>query len=177
MSIEDATAQETAIPGLLVLTPKSITDDRGAVRELFRASTFPGAPPEWKQINLTRSVHGAVRGLHGETMTKLVGVVSGTAFGAYVDARPDSAAHGTVVTIELAIGTQVLVPAGVCNGFQATSPEGCEYLYAFDTEWAPDLPGVALNPLDPDLAIAWPVEPKLSAKDSSAPRFAELSRS
>jgi dTDP-4-dehydrorhamnose 3,5-epimerase len=40
--------------------------------------------------------------------------------------------------------------------------------------------GVAVNPLDPDLAIAWPipVDPSdpsvVSAKDASAPRFADL---
>jgi dTDP-4-dehydrorhamnose 3,5-epimerase len=40
--------------------------------------------------------------------------------------------------------------------------------------------GVAVTPLDPDLGIAWPIEPDptdpslVSAKDASAPRFADL---
>ena len=102
-------------------------------------------------------------------MTKLVGVVSGTAHAAYVDARSASPSYGTVVEFSLVPGMQVLVPPGVCNGFQATSDDGCEYLYCFDREWSPDLPGVAVNPLDPSLGIAWPLAPVLSVKDANAP--------
>ena len=172
--IADATQETTAISGLLRITPKCVTDERGTVREMFRASTFP-ADAQWQQVNLTYTEQGAVRGLHGEAMTKLVGVASGSAFGAWVDARPGSATYGAVVTMHLAAGVQVLVPPGVCNGFQAVSPGGCEYLYCFDQEWAPDLAGTAINPLDPELAIAWPLPPVLSPKDAAAPRLADLS--
>ena len=78
-----------------------------------------------------------MRGLHGEAMTKLVGCVAGEAYGAYLDARPDSASYGKVVTVELRPGTQVLVPAGVCNGFQSVSEQGTQYLYCFTEEWRP----------------------------------------
>ena len=87
------------------------------------------------------------------------------------------------VDLPLTVGVQVLVPAGVCNGFQAVSPEGCEYLYCFDAEWSPGMAGVAVNPLDPALGIAWPVpvdadDPAMiSAKDSAAPAFSELASS
>ena len=176
MTAVAAAATSTAIPGLLQLHPKAISDARGTVRELFRASAFPVELPRWVQMNLTYTVQGAVRGLHGEQMTKLIGVVSGTAFGAYLDTRPESPAYGTVITVNLTVGTQILVPPGVCNGFQATSAGGCEYLYCFDTEWAPDLRGVAVNPLDPALGIDWPLPPQLSEKDAAAPLFAELVR-
>jgi dTDP-4-dehydrorhamnose 3,5-epimerase len=68
----------------------------------------------------------------------------------------------------------------VCNGFQATSEGGCEYLYCFGTEWAPDMAGVAVTPLDPALGIDWPLpadplDPSaVSAKDAAAPQFADL---
>lgn len=165
--------EQTAIGGLLVLLPKTVDDDRGRVRELFRLSAFASAgiavPEQWAQVNLTFTARGGLRGLHGETMTKLVGVVCGSAHAAYVDARTDSPTHGTVVELSLEPGMQVLVPPGVCNGFQATSDGGCEYLYCFDKEWSPDLPGVAVNPLDPELAIGWPLAPVLSTKDANAP--------
>ena len=168
----------TAIDGLLVLRAKTVTDARGTVRELFRASAFAEAgvpvPSQWQQVNLTHTVAGGLRGLHGETITKLVGVAAGSALGAYVDTRPASATFGKVEQVELVVGTQVLVPAGVCNGLQATSPGGCEYLYCFDTEWAPDLPGVAINPLDPALGIDWPLPPILSDKDAHAPLLSDL---
>ncbi|MCW2498219.1 dTDP-4-dehydrorhamnose 3,5-epimerase [Jatrophihabitans sp.] len=174
--------ESTTIDGLLLVTPKSVTDDRGTVRELFRHSAFAeaGLPTRWNQLNLTWTRQGAIRGLHGEAASKLIGLAGGTAYGVYLDARPGSPTRGAVATVELSVGRQVFVPAGVCNGFQATSPEGCEYLYCFDTEWTPGMPGVAVTPLDPALGISWPipVDPDnralLSAKDAAAPTFAEL---
>ena len=124
-----------------------------------------------------------MRGLHGETATKLVAIAAGEAFGAYLDARPGSPTYGTVVTLELRVGIQVLVPAGVCNGFQALGADGCQYVYCFDAEWQPRMPGVAVTPLDPALAIPWPIavdnaDPaQISAKDAAAPAFAELGAS
>jgi len=177
----DFEARPTEIDGLAVITVKQVSDDRGTVRELFRASTHAGATPamprQFAQVNLTSTRRGAIRGLHGEAMTKLVAVVAGEAFGAYVDARPGSHSFGTVVTVPLRLGIQVLVPNGVLNGFQATGETGCEYLYGFDVEWQPGMPGTGANPLDPELAIAWPIriDPDdralLSAKDAALPPF------
>jgi dTDP-4-dehydrorhamnose 3,5-epimerase len=187
MAVEIAamTATETAIEGLWQLATKSVTDDRGTVREFFRTSGFGEfglpVPPRWAQINMTWTHEGGLRGLHGESATKLVGVAAGEAFGAYLDARPGSPSYGAVVTVPLRVGVQVLVPPGVCNGFQAVSSPGCQYLYCFDTEWTPGMSGVAVSPLDPALGIAWPITPDpadpalVSAKDAAAPLFADLS--
>jgi dTDP-4-dehydrorhamnose 3,5-epimerase len=112
-------------------------------------------------------------------MHKLVAVAAGEAFGAYVDARPTSSTFGVVVTRPLVPGVQVLVPPGVCNGFQALS-DPAQYVYCFDVEWAPGMEGVAVSPIDPALGIDWPIdidpddESLLSAKDRSAPRLADL---
>jgi dTDP-4-dehydrorhamnose 3,5-epimerase len=182
--ITPADAVETEIAGLWRISTKSVTDERGTVREFFRTSGFAElgvpVPPRWEQVNMTWTRHGGIRGLHGESMTKLVGVAAGSAFGVYLDARKDSAGYGTVVTLPLEVGLQVLVPPGVCNGFQATSADGCQYLYCFDAEWQPGMAGVAVRPTDPALGISWPVpidegDPALiSAKDAAAPLFAEL---
>ncbi|MFN2562021.1 MAG: dTDP-4-dehydrorhamnose 3,5-epimerase family protein [Jatrophihabitans sp.] len=179
--INPMTVEATAIDGLLAITTKAVTDERGTVREFFRTSGFAeldvAVPDRWSQINMTWTRRGAVRGLHGESMTKLVGLAWGSAFGAYLDARPGSSTYGVHVTMRLEVGTQVLVPPGVCNGFQATSEGGCQYLYCFDAEWVPGMPGVSVTPLDPQLAIPWPIDldpadPALiSAKDAQAPAF------
>jgi len=162
------------IDGLLISELKAFADDRGVIRELFRASAMPPQRP-WKQVNITENVQGAVRGMHAEEMTKLVGVANGEAFGAWVDLRPASATYGEVVTLPLTIGTSVLVPAGVANGFQATAPGVTQYVYCFDEEWQVDMPGVACSPLDPELAIPWPLPiSAISDKDRSAPTLAEL---
>lgn len=176
--------EPTAIDGLMRITTRTITDERGTVREFFRTSGFAAAgvdvPEHWAQINLTWTQHGALRGLHGEAADKLIGIAAGSAFGAWVDARPASPTFGQVVTAHLHVGVQFFVPAGVCNGFQATSDEGCEYLYCFGVEWRPDMAGIAMTPLDPALAIAWPIavdasDPaQLSVKDAAAPAFAAI---
>lgn len=184
VEIVPMSVEKTAIEGLMKITTKAVTDERGTVREFFRTTGFAEAgvtvPERWAQVNLTWTRQGGLRGLHGEAADKLIGIASGEAFGAWLDARPDSPTRGNVVTERLQVGTQMFVPAGVCNGFQAVSPEGCQYLYCFGVEWTPGMAGVAVTPLDPDLAIAWPITPdtadpaKVSVKDASAPRFAEL---
>ena len=180
--ITEMSVQRTAIEGLLICTLKQASDERGSVREFFRASSYPAALPgagDWRQINVTESRYGAVRGLHGEDMVKLVSCIAGQAFGAYLDARPDSDSYGAVVTVPLSPGVQVLVPAGVCNGFQSLSPEGTQYLYCFTAEWQPGMAGVGFTPLDEGLGIDWPlpIDPDdpgcISAKDAGAPRFSE----
>ena len=153
------------------------------MRELYRESSHSEVLPEtlssWKQINLTRTKRGAVRGLHGEAMAKLVTVATGSVFGVYVDTRPDSKTFGAVETVHITPGIQVFVPQGVCNGFQALE-EGTEYLYFFDNEWAPGMSGTALTPLDSELGIEWPIpiekdnRDQLSEKDAKAPTLREL---
>ena len=173
-------ADETGISGLFVIRLKQVGDDRGVVREFFRESSWAdaGLPPvgQWTQFNITETRQGSLRGLHGEAMHKLVGVVHGEAFGAYVDLRRDSPSFGRVETVVLVPGTQVLVPNGVGNGFQAVSEGGCQYLYCFDTEWQPGMAGVSVSALDPELGIEWPLPvaaDDLSDRDRSLPTFAE----
>ena len=181
MSTRPFAAHPTAIDGLYVIDMKEVRDDRGVVREFYRESAFaeaglPSLGP-WLQINVTETVQGALRGLHGEDMYKLVAIASGEAFGAYVDARPDSPTRGKVETVRLVEGTQVLVPRGVCNGFQSVSPGSTQYLYAFDAEWAPGMAGAAVSARDPALGIAWPLpvdDAALSEKDRGLTTLAQV---
>ncbi len=182
VDIEAFDVTKTSVEGLLVLRMKSVTEPRGVVREAFRASAFMEAgvyAGPWKQVNVTETVRGAIRGFHGEQAIKVVAVAAGSAFGAYLDTRPESVTFGQVVTVDLAPGIQVLVPAGVCNAFQATSAPAAQYLYLFSEEWSPDMPGVSVNPLDPELGMSWPVpvDPRdpaqVSPKDAALPTLAQ----
>jgi dTDP-4-dehydrorhamnose 3,5-epimerase len=184
MPVIPMSVETTEIEGLVVITMKQVDDERGVVREFYRASAWaeaglPSLGP-WLQVNVTESKRGAVRGLHGEDMHKLVAVAAGEAFGAYVDGRPDSPSFGRVVTVELTAGRQVLVPNGVANGFQSVTDT--QYLYCFDAEWAPGMAGIAVNPLDPALGIAWPLPidvenpAMVSAKDRDQPTFDQAVR-
>jgi dTDP-4-dehydrorhamnose 3,5-epimerase len=180
MPITEMEATASAIDGLFVVRIKEVEDPRGTVREFYRASAWSeaGLPDlgPWQQMNVTETNQGSLRGLHGEAMDKLVGVVAGEAFGAYVDLRPDSPTFGAVVTAALVTGVQVLVPNGVGNGFQAVSPGGCQYFYCFNREWQAGMAGVSVSPLDPALGIRWPLPidaSDLSERDRNLPTFAE----
>lgn len=179
MEVTELEVEATAIEGLMLITMKQVADERGVVREFYRESAWeaaglPSLGP-WVQVNVTESRAGAVRGLHGEDMHKVVAIVAGEAFAAYVDTRSESPSFGRVVTVTLTAGRQVLVPQGVCNGFQSLTDT--QYLYCFDAEWKPGMAGTAVNPLDPGLAIDWPLpvdadDPAmLSAKDAGQPTF------
>jgi dTDP-4-dehydrorhamnose 3,5-epimerase len=185
MSMVGLTTRSGAIDGLIVVTMKQVTDHRGTVRELFRRSAFEAAGVVLggiEQVNLTETTEpGAVRGMHGESMIKLVTVAHGRARGVYVDARAGSETFGVVDEVDLEPGVQVLVPPGVANGFQALTP-GTQYAYCFDHEWSPTMPGVAFNPLDPLVADRWPLPfdsgdlRYLSTKDRDAPAFAAVAQ-
>ena len=184
MAVTEMAVETTDIDGLVIITMKQVDDERGVVREFYRQSSWvaaelPSLGP-WLQVNITETKAGALRGLHGEDMFKLVAVASGEAFGAYVDAREESPSFGKVVTADLIAGRQVLVPKGVCNGFQSVS--ATQYLYSFDAEWKPGMAGTAIHPLDPALGIAWPrpIDAAdvsiISAKDAAQPTFDQALR-
>lgn len=181
--MDEMKVASTAVEGLVVIQVKAVGDERGVVREVFRASAFQAAgltAGPWRQLNMTTSERGVIRGLHGEAMTKLVSVPAGSAFGAYVDTRRSSLSYGRVVTVELVPGVAVMVPAGVCNGFQATGDGSTPYVYCFDREWEPGMAGVAVSAFDPQLGIDWPIPVDIadrrmvSAKDAALPRLADL---
>ena len=180
MPITEMEAAPSDIVGLFVVRLKQVQDPRGTVREFFRQSAWgdaglPDVGP-WLQMNVTETHQGSLRGLHGEAMDKLVGVVHGEAFGAYVDLRRESPSFGAVVTVLLTAGVQVFVPNGVGNGFQAVSPGACQYFYCFNREWQPGMAGVSVSALDPALGIRWPLPvdlSDLSERDRTLPTFAE----
>lgn len=180
-------ATRTGIADLWVLRMRQVTDARGTVREFYRQSAFeaaglPSLGP-FLQVNITETYQGALRGIHAEDMHKLVAVVAGEAFGAYVDLRADSSTYGHIHTVALTPGTQVLVPNGVGNGFQAVAPGITQYLYCFDHEWVPGMAGTAANPFDPTLGIEWPLpvdvnDPgQISAKDAATPALPPVATS
>ncbi|NNN01426.1 MAG: dTDP-4-dehydrorhamnose 3,5-epimerase family protein [Acidimicrobiaceae bacterium] len=162
------------------------TDSRGVVREYFRRSSCQEdglIVPEagWAQINVTESNYGAIRGLHAEATDKLVGIISGEAYGVWIDGRPGSATFGNVVTAQLRPGLKVFVPSGVLNGFQSLA-DPSQYLYCFSAEWSRDMEGFSVNPLDEELGIRWPVSishenrDQISEKDATSPTWESTRR-
>ena len=60
--LKDCTVEESKIAGLKIIRSKTVTDDRGTVRELYRGSLYttflPNTLSSWQQINLTRTKKG-----------------------------------------------------------------------------------------------------------------------
>lgn len=182
--IEPMQAKPTDIDGLYTVQFKLIEDDRGSVMEFYRQSEFTaaGLPSlgERPQVNAPLNVKGAVRGIHAEFAHKLVSVASGKVYAVIVDLRKQSSTAGQWRGFELSRGQGLFVSSGLGNSFQSISDEPSVYLYFFEQEWQPDMPGTSCNPLDPTLNIDWPIAENqgmlISAKDRNNPLLSEALR-
>lgn len=174
---------ETDLPGVLILEPRRVSDDRGWFMESWNRETLRGHGIEidFVQDNHSYSApQGTVRGLHYQSpphaQAKLVRVARGTVRDVAVDVRRGSATYGRHVAVDLSAenGRQLLVPAGFLHGFATLTPD-VELLYKCSDVYAPDCDGaVAWD--DPDLGIDWGIDfatATLSDKDRAAPRFAD----
>ena len=173
----------TAIPDVLLLTPKVFGDSRGFFFESFNERAFEaaiGGPAHFVQDNHSRSGRGVLRGLHYQVeqpQGKLVRVVAGAVFDVAVDIRPGSQTFGCWVAAELTADNhhQLWIPPGLAHGFLVLS-DSAEFLYKTTAYYAPAHERCILWN-DPVLDIRWPLEgqPILSAKDAAGLPFAHAS--
>ena len=177
----------TAIPDVLILEPKVLSDERGWFFEAFNAHDFSGATGldvNFVQDNHSFSRQSTLRGMHYQiekTQGKLVRVISGRVFDVAVDLRKNSSTYGKWIGLELSAENQkqLWIPAGLAHGFLVLSPTA-EFLYK-TTDYYHSKSEVCLAWNDPSVAIQWPllpdVMPNLNAKDSAglswdqAPKF------
>jgi dTDP-4-dehydrorhamnose 3,5-epimerase len=188
----DLARPPSTLPGVRYGAIARHGDDRGAFRELWRASAFPaltpsdtGAPagsePRFVQSNLSSSAAGVLRGLHyHRRQLDYWTVATGRAFVALVDVRPLVAGSGpsVVETRELAADDWVVIPAGVAHGFLALEPLELVYLVTNEFDGTDEL-GFAWD--DPAVGVPWPRvgatadgRPILSERDRSNPSLADL---
>lgn len=164
---------QTAIPEVLVLTPKVFGDARGFFLESFNQRAFneaTGLDVAFVQDNHSRSAKGVLRGLHyqlHQPQGKLVRVVRGAVFDVAVDVRKSSATFGQWVGVALSEDNQrqLWVPPGFAHGFLVLS-DTADFLYKTTDYYAPAHERcIAWD--DPAIGIQWPggVVPSLSAKD------------
>ncbi len=180
--IQPMQANPTKIEGLWQVKFKIVEDNRGSVMEFYRQSEFEaaGLPSlnERGQVNAPLSVKGALRGIHAEEAHKLVSVATGKIYAVIVDLRKDSSTAGHWQGFELERGQGLFVSKGLGNSFQSISDEPSVYLYFFEKEWYPGMPGISCSPLDTDLAISWPIPENqgmiISDKDKANPPLKEV---
>lgn len=174
--------EPTDIQGLFTVQFKIIKDVRGSVMEFYRQSDYKGANlptlDSRPQLNAPLSKKGALRGIHAEFAHKLVAVAAGNVYAVIVDLRKNSPTAGRWLGFDLTRGRGLFVSKGLGNSFQSVSNDDSIYLYYFEKEWHPGMPGVSCNPLDPDLAIDWPIPLGqgmiISEKDRNNPTLKEI---
>lgn len=175
--------EETALAGVLILTPARFGDDRGWFSETWNAARMAAAGLDFAfvQDNHSRSAAvGTLRGLHYQrpphAQDKLVRCTVGAILDVAVDIRRGSPTYGKWVGVELsaANGRQLLVPKGFLHGF-VTREADTEVQYKCTDLYAPDCDG-AVRWDDPDIGIDWGLTaaPVLSGKDAVAPFLRDL---
>lgn len=173
----------TDIPGLLIIQPKSFSDDRGFFMESYNKERYreAGIAEEFVQDNLSLSRKGVVRGLHYQAppfaQGKLVSVVRGKVWDVAVDIRHDSPTFGKHVAVELSAENkkQFWIPAGFAHGFLALE-DNTIFTYKCTNVYSPEHDrGIRWN--DPEIGIEWPLENSIvSEKDQKHPLLKEITR-
>lgn len=167
----------TPINGVSRIQRVKKEDSRGFLSRLFCIDTL--AQAGWSkniaQINhtLTKKV-GTVRGMHFQnvphTEMKLVTCIRGAVWDVALDLRKNSPTFLQWYAEELSFDNQtaLLLPEGVAHGFQVLEPDS-ELIYCHSENYHSEAEG-GLHPLDPRLAIEWPLEVcGLSNRDCSHP--------
>lgn len=165
----------------MLFAPVVHGDERGFFLETFREDRLRelGLAVAWVQDNHSRSRRGIVRGMHFQPgMAKLVRCARGAIFDVVVDVRVGSPTFGKWDGYELSDQNhlQFYCPDGFAHGFCVLS-ESADVVYKTSAYWNPETEGGFVYE-DPDVSIEWPLEDLIaSAKDSSAPRLAEIADS
>lgn len=164
------------IPGLVLIRPTVLSDDRGFFKEIYKYSDFfaLGLKRPFLQANHSSSKKDVLRGLHYQkkpfAQAKLVRVLKGKIFDVVVDIRQGSPFFGKSASLILedASNEILFISEGFAHGFLTLSDEAqveylCSEVYSSENER-----GLIYN--DPALNINWPLKnPILSKKDSSYP--------
>lgn len=172
-----------AVPDAWVCTPTIHGDDRGAFLEWFRADLLAEATGRGfavVQANHSVSERGVVRGVHfADTppgQSKVVYCTQGEALDVVVDLRVGSPTFGMTDSVLLNESERrvVVIGEGLGHAFCALT-DRTSLVYLVSTAYHPEAEHT-VSPLDPDLALTWPVSRDaitLSARDRAAPSLAE----
>lgn len=162
------------IPGVYLVEPEPIEDERGFFARVFCAGDFAarGLAAHVAQCSLSfNSRKGTLRGMHYQAApheeSRLVRCTRGAIFDVALDLREGSATFGRWAAFELTAENRrmIHVPEGVAHGFQTLVDEA-EVHYQMSAGYeAASARGTRWN--DPAFAIRWPIaNPILSERDA-----------
>jgi dTDP-4-dehydrorhamnose 3,5-epimerase len=170
-----------SIEGVWEFLPVLRPDERGVFLESFKGSVFEdavGHPLDLKQMNISVSRAGTVRGVHFADVppgqAKYVQCFSGRILDVVVDIRVGSPTFGQWDAVELDDERRngLYVAEGLGHAFCALS-ESATIGYLCSEPYAPSHEH-GITPLDPELDLPWPGDDiVLSPKDAAAPTLAQ----
>lgn len=173
---------QTPLPGLVIIQPNVISDERGFFFESFSEERYEKiCGVRFVQDNISESMKNTIRGLHyqvGEfAQGKLCQVLSGAVLDVAVDIRFGSPTFGQYFSLELSSqnNKQLWIPPGFAHGFSVLSEKvtfhyKCSAYYSKAHERS-----IRFN--DSTLNIDWNVNnPIISPKDLISPLFSEIQK-
>lgn len=152
---------ETSLKGVYLGSPKINVDTRGFFMEGFNLKNLKdhGINFEVKQMNISESVAGTIRGLHISDQEKIVYCLEGTIFDVVVD--PALRTEAFLLNYK---GSCLFVPRGYGHGFQVMSKSAL-VVYLVNEFYNPETEAGYFW-ADPKLNINWPnPAPVVSDKD------------
>ncbi|WP_042418630.1 dTDP-4-dehydrorhamnose 3,5-epimerase family protein [Streptacidiphilus anmyonensis] len=171
-----------AVEGAWEITPQQHADPRGSFLEWYRPDRLAEAgvrPFPTAQANLSVSAADVVRGVHFADVppgqAKYITCVTGAAWDVVVDLRVGSPTFGRwdAVLLDTVDRRALHLAEGLGHAFCSLTDDTTVVYFCSET-YAPQREHT-VHPLDPDLAITWPVPiPLLSDRDAAAPSLAEL---
>jgi len=175
--------RELAIPDAYEITPKQHADDRGVFLEWYRFDRLEetiGHSLNLRQGNTSVSKRGSVRGIHfadiPPSQAKYVTAPFGAVLDFVVDIRVGSPTYGQWDTVLLddVDRRAIYVAEGLGHCFVALT-DNATVSYLVTDVYNPTAEH-GINPLDPEIALVFPVEAGellLSPKDTDAPGLSE----
>lgn len=169
------TFHPTKIKDVILVEPRSFSDDRGFFFENYKKSEFDknGILYDFVQDNTSRSEKGVIRGMHFQAppheQGKLVRAILGEILDVAIDIRKGSPTYGQWVSDVLSSENKKMlwVPPGFAHGF-LTLTEALVH-YKVTKEYNKDSEG-GLIWNDSDINVKWPLmNPNLSEKDTIWP--------
>ncbi len=163
---------KTDIPGIILIQPKILGDDRGYFYESYHAELFSknGIDKQFVQDNQSFSHKGVLRGLHFQNppfaQGKLIRVVQGSVLDIALDIRMGSPTYGKYFSEIVSSEKQnmIWIPEGFAHGF-ITLQDNTIFQYKCTNYYNKEVEGCILWN-DNDLKIDWNIEnPIISEKD------------
>lgn len=169
----------TELPGVFLVEPELLTDDRGAFARTFCVDEFASAGIDFEVVQANISFNkysGTLRGMHFQQAphaeAKVVRCTSGALYDVVVDLRPDSSTYCQWISAELNADNRkaLFIPEGCAHGFQ-TLLDNTEVDYLMSGRYVPEAAsGVRFD--DPAFGIEWPLPvSSVSDRDRHWPDF------